>query len=287
METTPNDLRQQQFDIKFRGYNPDDVEVFRDLAATALEEARAEVLKLTEENKHLRERLEHLIEIEETLKAAVLEAQKNAESTIDNARDKARNILEAARKEAELVMREARVKYEETLGEMNQKVSKMVSDINKIRFIRSTYLSKLKSLMDAQREMVEDALREEAEDQKAQGSVDKYQKPITRPKTMMPSPPPQPEPEEHQEMPANAENESNIDPEDEKELSLSSEYDEETNDRGETDIEEEPVTDSDDLSDSRPLSIAELQAAAAVKRPPHDAAEEEEWRKLKEQLKDE
>ena len=55
------DLRQQQFEIKFRGYNPDDVEVFRDLAATALEEARAEVLKLNEENKHLNERLEHLV----------------------------------------------------------------------------------------------------------------------------------------------------------------------------------------------------------------------------------
>ena len=82
METTPNDLRQQQFEIKFRGYNADDVEVFRELAANALEEARADVLKLTEENRHLSERLKSLVELEETLKAAVLEAQKNSESTI-------------------------------------------------------------------------------------------------------------------------------------------------------------------------------------------------------------
>jgi DivIVA domain-containing protein len=61
MEVTPNDLRQQHFEIKFRGYNPDDVEVFRDFAANALEEAQAEILRLTAENKQLKARVEQLL----------------------------------------------------------------------------------------------------------------------------------------------------------------------------------------------------------------------------------
>lgn len=163
METTPNDLRQQQFEIKFRGYNPDDVEVFRDLAAAALEEARAEILQLNEENKHLKERLEHLVALEETLKAAVLETQKNAETTIGNAKSEAEAIINAAQREADLLVKEASLKRDEIVSDMHQRMGKLVGDINKIRFIRSSYLTKLKSLVESQLEIVEQAINEDDE----------------------------------------------------------------------------------------------------------------------------
>ncbi|MEZ5357920.1 MAG: DivIVA domain-containing protein [Candidatus Zixiibacteriota bacterium] len=161
METTPNDLRQQQFEIKFRGYNPDDVEVFRDLAAAALEEARAEVLKLTEENSHLSERLKHLVAMEETLKAAMIEAQKNAEVTVDNAKREAQVTVSQAKKEADLIVREARTKYEEITGDMHRKMGKLVADINKIRFIKSQYLHQLKNLVSSQLTIVEQTIAED------------------------------------------------------------------------------------------------------------------------------
>jgi len=167
METTPNDLRQQQFEIKFRGYNPDDVEVFRDLAATALEEARAECLKLSEENNHLRDQLDRLIEIEETLKAAVLEAQKNADNTIITAKREAEGIMDAARREADLVLREARRKGDEISTGVHSQMGKLVNDINKIRFIRSNYLSRLKSLLDAQMQVIHDELEADHREERA------------------------------------------------------------------------------------------------------------------------
>jgi cell division initiation protein len=167
METTPNDLRQQQFEIKFRGYNPDDVEVFRDLAATALEEARAENLKLSEENNHLRERLKHLVAIEETLKAAVLEAQKNADNTIITAKRDAESIISAARREADLVLREARRKGDEISSGVHHQMGKLVNDINKIRFIRSNYLSRLKSLLDSQMQVIRDELEADKREEHA------------------------------------------------------------------------------------------------------------------------
>lgn len=163
METTPNDLRQQQFEIKFRGYNPDDVEVFRDLAATALEETRAECLKLSEENRHLKVRLDHLISLEETLKAAVLEAQKNAETTIASAKGEAESTVSNARKEAELIVREAHLKRDEVVSDMHRQMSQLVGDINKIRFIRSNYLTKMKILVKSQLETIEQAATEETE----------------------------------------------------------------------------------------------------------------------------
>ncbi len=190
METTPNDLRQQQFEIKFRGYNPDDVEVFRDLAATALEEARADILKLTEENNHLRERLEHLVSIEETLKAAVLEAQKNADNTLTTAKRQAEMIIDSARREADLILREARHKAEEMTLEGHQQMGKLVNDINKIRFIRSNYLSKLNTLLESQMQ----ALREEvAGDEREAQETRKFES--RQSQMRQPEPPPAPEPE--------------------------------------------------------------------------------------------
>ena len=163
METTPNDLRQQQFEIKFRGYNPDDVEVFRDMAAAALEESRAEVMKLSEENKHLKERLAHLISLEDTLKAAVIEAQRNAEITIANARREAETLVVDAKRDADLVMKEARLQRDQIVGEMHSQMNQMVADINKIRFIRSNYLAKLRMLVKSQMETVEQELAEDIE----------------------------------------------------------------------------------------------------------------------------
>jgi len=180
METTPNDLRQQQFEIKFRGYNPDDVEVFRDLAATALEEARAEILKLTEENNHLRERLEHLVSIEETLKAAVLEAQKNADNTLATAKKQAETTVDSARKEADLILREARRKGEEMTLEAHQRMAKLVNDINKIRFIRSNYLSRLKTLLESQTQALDEELSEDEREERATRDFESRQPRVKR-----------------------------------------------------------------------------------------------------------
>ncbi len=161
METTPNDLRQQQFEIKFRGYNPDDVEVFRDLAAAALEETKAEALKLSEENNHLNERLKHLIAMEDTLKAAMVEAQKNAEITLDNAKREAQVVVSQAKKEAELIIRDANTKYQERTGDLHQTMGKLVADINKIRFIKSQYLNQLKTMVSSQLKVVDEAIAED------------------------------------------------------------------------------------------------------------------------------
>jgi cell division initiation protein len=164
METTPNDLRQQQFESKFRGYDPDEVEIFRSLAADALEESRAQMLKLAEENKHLKERLEHLSALEDTLKAAVIEAQKNAEST-----------LSSAKKEAELIVREAHSEKQELLADKRDEVNRIIADINKLRFIRSNYMSRLKGLITSQLETLEREIRDvEADDREESEQEDTH-----------------------------------------------------------------------------------------------------------------
>jgi cell division initiation protein len=208
METTPNDLRQQQFEIKFRGYNPDDVEVFRELAANALEEARAKVLQLTEENDHLRGRLKHLVEIEDTLKAAVLEAQKNSESTLSVAKKEAESVISAAEREKDLIIREAQHLRDEVVADMHRRMGKLVNDINKIRFIRNNYLIQFKSLISSHTEMIDQAMTANEEEEKRHQDLpgppkqETYESPKQeRPVPPTPEPPEPPSPPESEEVP--------------------------------------------------------------------------------------
>lgn len=192
METTPNDLRQQQFEIKFRGYNPDDVELFRDLAASALEESRAEQLKLSEENRHLQDRLKHLISLEETLKATVLDARKNAEDSLVNSRKEAETIVAEARNEADSIVHDAEQKRSEVLAEMQRQMGKLVADINKIRYIRSNYLNSLRGLVASQMETIEGSIAEFEREEKEAEAVPKENL-SSLPQTPPPSPPPKTE----------------------------------------------------------------------------------------------
>ncbi len=266
METTPNDLRQQQFEIKFRGYNPDDVEVFRDLAATALEEARADNLKLSEENNHLREQLDRLIAIEETLKAAVLEAQKNADTTISVAKREAESIIDAARREADLVLREARRKGDEISTGVHSQMGKLVNDINKIRFIRSNYLSRLKSLLDSQMQVIRDELeaddREEraTRDFEARKTVDKHAEPEYH----------QPEPPQEQETP-------------DEEMRAESREDErdETQDAIDRAFAQGPGGQSEETSD---VPVPESRAESEGPERREEDSDDDSWKKLKEHL---
>jgi DivIVA domain-containing protein len=270
METTPNDLRQQQFEIKFRGYNPDDVEVFRELAANALEEARAEVLKLTEENSHLGERLKHLINLEETLKAAVLEAQKNSESTIATAKKEASVTLAAAEKEKELIIREAQNVRDEVIADMHRRMGKLVNDINKIRFIRNNYLSQLKHLLASQTEMVDRAMAEETNEEKPIMEMPK--RPVyDPPKTAAPPPRPEyekPEPATKTPPPAPAPESSEV---------------------PDMHIQQPPTEPAKsvqpDIPEETHESDSHREAAAPPPEPPPAQPEaDDEWQRLKEQL---
>ncbi len=268
METTPNDLRQQQFEIKFRGYNPDDVEVFRDLAATALEEARAENLKLSEENNHLRGQLERLIAIEETLKAAVLEAQKNADNTIITAKREAELIMSAARREADLVLREARRKGDEISTGVHSQMGKLVNDINKIRFIRSNYLSRLKSLLDSQMQVIRDEL--EADDREERATRDFEAKKATdkkaEPEFHRPEPPPQEE-EPPEEEPLREESREDVR--------------DETKDAIDRAFAQGPGGQSEETSDV-PVPESRAESEGAPRR--EEDSEDDSWKKLKEHL---
>ncbi|MBN2226994.1 MAG: DivIVA domain-containing protein [candidate division Zixibacteria bacterium] len=180
MELTPNEMRNQTFAKSFRGYAPTEVDSFRDAAATALEEARVKILKMTEEYQSLKQRFQELKNLEETIKIAVLEAQKNSEQIVAN-----------ARKEAELIIDQAKHRRDKMIEEKHQRLAELDAQIEKLEFTRKSFYNKLRAEMQAHLKLVDSIYPEDtASDQRPQRQV-------SRPRqTAAPAQPPESQPVE-------------------------------------------------------------------------------------------
>ncbi|HHI03388.1 MAG TPA: DivIVA domain-containing protein [candidate division Zixibacteria bacterium] len=146
MGLTPNEIRNQEFSSSMRGYTRSEVEAFKDAAAAALEEAKVEILKLTEANKALEAKYRDLKNLEETLKSSVVEAQKSAEQTVNN-----------SRKEAELIISDAKRKRDDIIEEKHRKLAELETRIHELEFTRKSFYARLKSEFESYLKLIEQA----------------------------------------------------------------------------------------------------------------------------------
>jgi len=144
MGFTPNEIRNQEFSKSMRGFSPAEVEAFKEAAASALEEAKGEILKLTEERNSVKDKYEQLRNIEETLKNVVIEAQKNTEQTIQN-----------AKKEAELIVSEARNRRDEAIEDKHRQIADLDARIHEVEYTRRSFYSRLKAEIEAHLRLLE------------------------------------------------------------------------------------------------------------------------------------
>lgn len=144
MELTPNEMRNHEFSTSMRGFDRAEVRAFIEGAATALEEAKAQILKLKEEKNSLESKYEQLKNLEDTIKSAVLEAQKSANQIVAN-----------AKKEAELLVEEAKLERGKSIEENYKKVSELESRIREMEHTKETFYSKLRSEIEAHLKLVD------------------------------------------------------------------------------------------------------------------------------------
>lgn len=97
----------QEFTRRFRGYDSEEVEEFLSKVADDYEKAMDENAGLKEEIEQWQKRVQHYEQMEETMHAAVISAQKAGDE-----------IRESAVKEAELIRREAELEKERLLNDM-------------------------------------------------------------------------------------------------------------------------------------------------------------------------
>jgi len=144
MRITPMDIEQQEFSRSFRGYNEEEVDDFLDKIVKDYEELINENVRLNDEIERMQEKLKEFSEIEETLRSALLNAQKSAEEMKGRVESEAKIIIEKAEMEAKALKQK-----------VLQREDLMKNGIDNLRRYKFTFKEKFKSMLNLYLKMIE------------------------------------------------------------------------------------------------------------------------------------
>lgn len=144
MKTTPLDIQQQQFKVKFRGFDVQEVDRFLEQIAESFEIlhreneiAREKVCRIKLESQGYKER-------EETFKRAMLNSQKVMDQMKTN-----------ARKSAELIIAGAEVKAEKILNKAHNRLAQLHEDIAELKRQRMQIEAQIRSVIETHAKLLD------------------------------------------------------------------------------------------------------------------------------------
>lgn len=138
------DIEQQEFSRSFRGYNEEEVDDFLDKIVKDYEELINENVRLNEEIEKMQEKLKEFGEIEESLRSALLNAQKSAEEMKGRVENEAKVIIEKAKMEAKALKQQ-----------VFQREDLVKNEIDSLRRYKFIFKEKFKSMLNLYLKMLE------------------------------------------------------------------------------------------------------------------------------------
>ncbi len=162
MRITPMDIEQQEFTKSFRGYNEEEVDDFLDKIVKDYEELINENVRLNEEIEKMQEKLKEFSEIDETLRSALLNAQKSAEEMKGRVESEAKIIIEKAELEAKSLKQQ-----------VFQREDLVKNEIDNLRRYKYIFKEKFKSMLNLYLKMLETEEFEEEGNYKIEEEVSK------------------------------------------------------------------------------------------------------------------
>lgn len=137
MKFTPLDIQQQQFKIRFRGFDVREVDAFLEQLADGFESLQSNNISLQDEINRLKLENEGYRQREETFKRAMLNSQKVLEQMQDN-----------AQKSAELIIADAEVKAEKIINRAHNRLSQLHEDIAELKRQRIQIEIQVRSILE-------------------------------------------------------------------------------------------------------------------------------------------
>lgn len=150
MRITPLDIQQQQFRVRFRGFDMVEVDNFLDLLANEFEELIRENNRLREEEKRKSARLSELEAEEKEIRNILISAQKITEE-----------IKENARREGELIIAEAKSQARKIIEDAHTQALKIEAEINNLKRLRAQLEASLRATIEMHLRLLENYKSEE------------------------------------------------------------------------------------------------------------------------------
>lgn len=151
MKLTALEIKQQEFEKSFRGYDKDEVEAFLNLISNEWEHLVGKNRELEKRIDELEEKLKHYERVEEALHETLQTAKESAEQKLTGARKDARNKVEKAEMEAESIIREA-----------TQQRQQVRQSIIRLLDRRKEIISGIRSYLEMAQESLEQFSKDEA-----------------------------------------------------------------------------------------------------------------------------
>ncbi|WP_137597174.1 DivIVA domain-containing protein [Paucilactobacillus kaifaensis] len=117
MSLTAEDIQNEKFSTKMRGYNVDEVNQFLDRIVAEFQTITEKNRELEETVKSDQEKLKYFTELKDSLNQSILVAQEAADKVKSN-----------AQKEADITLREAQKQATDIVSEANEKANQLVHD---------------------------------------------------------------------------------------------------------------------------------------------------------------
>ena len=141
---TPLDIHNKEFKRALRGYDDSEVDAFLDEVVIDYETIYRELSTLRDKVLSYEERIAQFQHMEENLKKTLLVAQETSETLKVN-----------AHREGELIVREAEAKAVRIIDEATAKAQQIVAEIDELRSNAAIFRSRIKSLLTAQIELLD------------------------------------------------------------------------------------------------------------------------------------
>ncbi len=141
---TPIDIQKKDFEVKFRGYDSGDVDLFLDMLSKDYEKLYKENIEMKDKIALLTEAVDNYKAMETTLRDSIILAQKAAEEIRKNASE-----------QADSVIKEAKLKADELRLEAQNDIAKTQGRLEALKTEMSAYKTQIKSLCSGICEMLD------------------------------------------------------------------------------------------------------------------------------------
>jgi len=152
MKITPVDIEQQQFRVKFRGFDMAEVDAFLDVVAEEMDALIRENMGLKEEIKKLRDEIEAFRSREKVINDTMVNCQKIAADLKAN-----------AEKEAGLVVSQARAEADRIITENHQRLAQVRQELLDLRKRKIQFETALRSMVESHLKILDLEMQEENE----------------------------------------------------------------------------------------------------------------------------
>lgn len=141
---TPIDIQRQDFEVKLRGYNADEVDDFLDLVGKDYEKLYKENAELRDQTKQLERALEQYKTMEATLQQSIVLAQTAAE-----------DIKKSAAEKANVIVNEAQSKSDDMYRQLEKDIQNKRNELSGVQAEVSGYRTRMKGICSALLEMLD------------------------------------------------------------------------------------------------------------------------------------